>query len=100
MILLEFNFKGQWATFWGAVTSAAPQLVNALGFVAFLILLFALVKYFIERAKGSGGNTKKFLGMALIAGIFALPNILLPMVLGVFDWVANIAVQFLQKFLN
>lgn len=86
-----------WATIWGVVTAAVPNLTGILAVFATLVAAFAIGKFLYERRKGSGGNTKELTWMLILAMIIAAPGTIFPILLNIASWVANLIAGFVAS---
>lgn len=91
----EVNLHSGWATFWGAITAGFPGITTLMTVIGVALVVFALLKWAWDRRRGGGmGQGSQPLWGALIPGsILAAPSVLFPLLLGLLDWVANIAIQ-------
>ena len=90
------NLESGWAGVWSDVQSIAPGFVTALTTIALLLMVGALVMFFWERRKGGGGGggqgTQKVLNVAILAGILAAPDAIIPLLLKLVDYFLNFVV--------
>lgn len=89
--LLEINLAGQWQTLWGPLSKTG--ITGVLSFVAFVVALIAIVKYFMARAKGGGADSRGLLWTGIFCLILAAPQILVPILLTMLDWILNFALN-------
>lgn len=85
---------GGWNRLSGAITSGWSGLFTAAAIIGVALIVFALVKWAWERRRGGGmGNSGPMWGALLPGFILIAPLLLIPLVLNLFDFIANIAVQ-------
>lgn len=82
------NLADHWATLWGPLGSS--QFVNILSFIAFLIAVVAIVKFFVDKQRGRGGDNQKLIWTAVVCMALSAPDVIIPNVLRVIDWVLKI----------
>lgn len=95
----EVNLRGSWLKFWQAVTGGYDGLINMMAIIGVALVVFALIKWAWDRRRGgSMGQGAQPLWGALIPGaILAAPNVILPILLQILDWLANIVLSLVQK---
>lgn len=93
----DINIKQGWQSIWSALTSGAPGLATFLTTIGALIFVWAIVKFFWDKRKGNGGNTSALGWSLAVAALFAGPQVVLPILLGMADWVINTVIGILPK---
>lgn len=89
----DIDFAGGWSDFWSAIKSGAGP-----GFTALLVVLgvaFAVVGavlFVVSRVRKKGDGNGKVLGLVGIGVVLLAPDVILPIFLTIFDWVANTAI--------
>lgn len=91
----KVNLKGGWDSVWGAVKAGFPGIGTLLTVVGVILVLGALLKFVWERRRGGGmAQGAQPLWGALIPGaVLCAPALLIPMFLGILDWIINIAIK-------
>lgn len=86
------NLSGGWATLWSAL-NIPPGLTVVLTVVGVIIVVFAIIKWIIDRKRmgnSNMGQSSTPLMWAMIAGAaLAAPNIIIPIALTFLDWIIN-----------
>lgn len=85
-----------WTTVWSAVTSALGPLAAMLTAIGALLVVVSIVGYIWERRRG-GGNHSKLMYTLLIGAILAAPDLLIPLLLHIADFLANFVAGLLTK---
>lgn len=104
----QVDFSGSWQKFWGGLASATgfQSLSTLLGIIGLLVVVFAVVMYFFQKARGGmggmggGGGRANGSGImwAVVAGMMlSAPNFVIPFVLGIIDILANVIIGVAQK---
>lgn len=94
----QINLKGSWDTVWSGITSSIPGLSILLSILAVVALSVTLVLWFWQRRKNLGaGGSQTLIGTAVAAAVFAAPDLIIPLLLGLIDGVLNFVVGLLQK---
>lgn len=86
------NLKKSWETFFGAIeqTSGFGRILNLLSIIGVVLVAFAVVKWAWDRRRGlNGGGSGAIWGALLIGAILSAPNLLIPIVLQIFDLLVN-----------
>lgn len=91
-VMQAIDLNGSWKTFVNAVekgTGVGP-ILNVLGVVGVIIVLFAVVKWAWDRRRGGGmGQTGNVWGALLVGALFAAPKTIIPIFLIILDLIAN-----------
>lgn len=92
----KVSVAAEWDNFWSAITSSNPQVTGVLSFLGIAIAVWAVIVWIRDSRRGSTTQAGKgpmwmlFLGLALCA-----PGVVLPLVLGLFDIIANLVMGLL-----
>ncbi|HEX9229305.1 MAG TPA: hypothetical protein VF885_22125 [Arthrobacter sp.] len=92
------NLAGSWTKFWNAITAGYPGITTMMSIIGVALVVFALVKWAWDRRRGgSMGQGAQPLWGALIPGaVLAAPTVILPILLQLLDWLANIVLSMVQ----
>lgn len=85
----SINLAGSWTTFWTKISGSLGTFTNTLALVGMLLVVGAIVAYVWERRRGGQANHSKVLWTMLVGGILAGPNIFIPGILTLADFVIN-----------
>ena len=82
------DFRGGFDNFWSTITDSMPGLETFMNIIGIILVLFAVISYLWQHRKGSnwGGGTNVMVGAAVFGAVMMAPGILLPLILGVVDW--------------
>lgn len=86
------DLNGSWSRFWNSITSAAniDRLMTLLSIVGVIIVAAAIVKWSWDRRRGvHAGNSGAVWGSLLVGAVLSAPNLLIPIVLQIFDILVN-----------
>jgi len=90
----SINFASSWTTFWSSISGSLGKLPTLLGIIGMLLVVSAILTYLWERRRnGGGGQTKdhsKILWAIIIGAILAAPSVVIPAILTIVDFVANV----------
>lgn len=86
--MTQIDLASQWNKLWGALGSS--QFLGILSFIAFLIAVVAIVKFFVDKQRGRGGDNQKLIWTAVVCMVLAAPGTIIPIALKIVDWVLNI----------
>lgn len=87
----KVDFKSGWNTLWGAVESAVPNLGTIMAAIGVAIIVLALITYFWQKRRGGlGQNTQAIWGAVIFGALMCAPAIVIPLLLTILEWVANI----------
>lgn len=95
----KVDFKSGWSGFWNAVTSSWPKLATALTVIGLVLLIWSLIRYAWLKRKGQG-NTNDLVFTTIVGAIFAGPQVILPLALGIFDLIINLLVGVVKSVFN
>lgn len=96
------DFAGAWSKLWTAIMSATgiAGIMTVLTIGGAVIALIAIGKYLFQQRKSGGqgaGHGLSQIGWALpVALLLMAPNLLIPLVLKVFDVFANVLVKIIS----
>lgn len=92
------NLKGSWDSFWNAVEGQAGPILTLASIFGCVIVVAAIVKWAWDRRRGGGGgNSGAVWGALLVGCILAAPGVLIPIVLGFLDVVANAVIEVFES---
>lgn len=93
----SIDFAGSWSKFWTAISGSLGGLTTILSIVGMLLVVGGILGYIWERRKGGGGGGHSKLGWTILVGaILAGPNVVIPALLTLFDFAANVIVSALK----
>lgn len=87
-----------WNSLWAAISGGNPKLNTVLAAIGAGIIVFALIKWFIDKRRGGGvsqGLPWAYLGLG---GIFAAPTLIIPIALGIIALILNVVVGLIGAF--
>lgn len=88
------DLSGGWSKLWSAVQGALGSgLVGLLTAIGVIIVVFAVAKWFWDRKRNGGGDSKGLFWALAVGMLFAAPEIVLPVALTIADAVANALVN-------
>ena len=91
------DLSAAWDAFWGAINRGEfSQLMQIITVLGVLVFLAAAVGFLWQKRKGGGGNSKGLWWALAIGAVFSAPSFLIPIVLTIFDLVANIIANFVR----
>jgi len=82
------NFAGSWSTFWSSISGSLGKLPTILGIIGMLLVVFAILTYLWERRRGQGDH-KKILWAIVVGCCLAAPDVVIPAILTIVDFIAN-----------
>ena len=96
---MNSNLVGAWDSFWGTVSGSngIGSLFNILAWVGLLLIVSAIVKFIWDKRRGGGGNSQAVVFALLVGGLLAAPNMLIPLVLRLVDFVINLVAALLRN---
>ncbi len=87
------NLAAGWATVWNPIKAALGPLSALLTAVGVLVVVAALVKWIWDKRRGGGGGGTSAIWWAVGVGVlFAAPDLVIPLLLGILDAIANAVV--------
>jgi len=89
----NINFAGSWSTFYHAISGSLGKLTTILGIIGMLLVVAAILTYLWERRRGGGdgkGDHTKILWAIIVGAILAAPSVVIPAILTIVDFVANV----------
>ncbi|XKH58317.1 hypothetical protein LG293_16970 (plasmid) [Citricoccus nitrophenolicus] len=87
----KISVAAEWDTLWASVESSAPGLTGILSFFGIAVGAWAVIKWMMDAR--SGGATRAGKGplwMLAFASLLIAPTLVIPLVLNIFDIVANL----------
>ena len=88
------NLVGAWNTFWatvgGVISGPVQTTVTVIGVG---LILFTIVKYLWDKRRGNGGKTAPIWWTLVFGGVLIAPQVLIPLLLGILQWVINLALK-------
>lgn len=94
--LATIDLAASWAKVYAGLTKAAGSsaIFTLFGAVGAIIVVAAIGKWAWDRRRGSGGGgagggSNALLGALVIGMALSAPDVMIPLVLGIADWVAN-----------
>lgn len=91
------NLASGWSTVWTAVSGAlGSKLTTLMTAIGVILVVLAILGWLWERRKGGmSGNHNKLLWTLLIGAILVAPNLLIPLLLNIADFIANAIINLL-----
>jgi len=87
----SINFASSWTTFWSSISGSLGKLPTILGIIGMLLVVSAILTYLWERRRGGGEKGhSKILWTILIGAILAAPSVVIPAILTIVDFIANV----------
>lgn len=87
----SINFASSWTTFWSSISGSLGKLPTLLGIIGMLLVVAAILTYLWERRRGGGGGGhQKILWTILVGAILAAPSVVIPAILTIVDFIANV----------
>lgn len=92
------NFRGAWNTFWASISGALGGITTLMAIIGTLMIVIAFVGWLWQKRKGGNmsGGAGGLLITLIIGAILASPGVLIPLVLGIFDFAANALIGFFR----
>jgi len=82
------NLRGAWGNAQQIISGAlGPGFLGVLAGIGIIMILFAVAKFFWDKRRGNGGNSKGMWFLIGAGAILAAPEVLMPWLLGIVDWV-------------
>lgn len=84
-----------WNDLWSSATEGAPGLGRIMMYAGVALIVISLVKWGWQSrgGQGMGKASKPVMGMLLIASILVAPTLVIPLLLGILDWIIAIIVN-------
>jgi len=89
----SINFASSWTTFWSSISGSLGKLPTLLGIIGMLLVVAAILTYLWERRRGGDGGKgghSKILWAIIVGAILAAPSVVIPAILTIVDFVANV----------
>lgn len=96
----DLDLSGKWGTSWSAIKSALGDLTTVMTVVGFLFIVFTVGKYLWDRRRGGGGNSGVVIFGFLFGCLLISPEVLIPVVLSLFDLVINFGTDLWDNSVN
>jgi len=98
-LLGDISLKAGWGTVWAAVQGAVgTQLTTLMTGVGVILVVGSALKWLWERRRsGMQGGHSNLVWTTAFGMVLAGPNILIPVLLGLIDTVANIVIHLLGQ---
>ena len=95
MLIAAVDFKTSWTTLWTSLklTAGTGTLLGWLSIIGMLMVLFAVIRYILDRRKGQRGNHVGLIITALIGVICYSPSTTIGWLLGLLDGAINIVIH-------
>jgi hypothetical protein len=81
------QLREKWSDVWDPISSAFDGGIKLLAIIGVCLAVFAILKWVWDRRKGGGGGGQGLIWMMLIGATLAVPDIILPMILQLIDWI-------------
>lgn len=95
---MKVDLAGGWNNVWGVIKGALGGFAGLLTAVGVIVVVAALVKWLWDKRRGGGGGGSAAVGWAIAVGsVLAAPGLIIPLILGIFDVVANAVINLVQK---
>jgi len=90
----KIDLSGAWDTLWNSLVAEGDfgKITKLLGVIGVVIVVFAVGKYLWSKGTGrggGGGGQNNIMGAVVVGALLAAPDFLLPIILQIFDVVAN-----------
>lgn len=88
----KIDLSGAWDDLWNALTAGTgfESVTKLMAVIGVALVVFAVVKWAWAKGTGrGGGGGNNVAGALLVGALLAAPDVLLPIVLQIFDVVAN-----------
>lgn len=84
-----------WAELWASATEGAPGLSRIMIYAGVALIVVSLFKWGWQSrgGQGMGRASKPVMGMLVIATILVAPTMVIPLLLGILDWIISIIVN-------
>jgi len=87
----SLDLAGNWNTLWTSLTAATgfSHVQTLLAIIGLIVIVIAIGVYLFERRRGGGAKHINVLWAALAGALLSGPNVILPAILGLLDFVVN-----------
>ncbi|MFE6966706.1 hypothetical protein ACFVAJ_16480 [Agromyces sp. NPDC057679] len=90
----QVDLTGAWSTFWSTVSSAfSGPLKVVLIVVGVGLIAFSILKFIWDKRRGGGARQSPIWWTLAIGGLLIAPDVLIPVVLSILEWVINLALK-------
>lgn len=101
----DVDLAGSWETFMAAIEGSAGPILKLLGVIGVLVVVLAIVKWAWDRRRGQGGfgggqSSGAIWGALLVGALLSAPTVVIPLVLEIFDVIANAAIDVFESAKN
>lgn len=97
----EVDFSGGWNEFWDSLTKGvgADSIINLMSVIGVAFVVVALIAWAVKKATGKNvpGGQGGIGGALILGAVLCAPSVVIPMILTLFDLVAN---AFVSVFTN
>ena len=91
------DLVGPWEKFWDVVSGALPDAVNTtIVLIGIGLILFTVIKYLWDKRRGQGGKASPVWWTLAFGAVLLAPDVLLPLVLSIFEIVINLFLRLVQ----
>lgn len=89
------DLKTSWTSLWNKIstTTGFSSVTNWIGIIGAGLVVFAIVKYILDRRKGQRGNHLSLIFTGIIGAIAAAPNAIIGDILAVVDNIVNLVLH-------
>lgn len=96
---MKSNFSSSWNTFWSAISGQLGGVLTIMTWVGVVLVVFSVVGWIYKKRQGgslSQGLSGVFITM-VVGMVLCSPQLLIPLILRIVDFVANTAASLLQR---
>lgn len=86
---MNSNFAGAWDGLMSAVGGALGGLLTLAAWIGVIMVVGSIGMWIYRKARGGGGNTSGMVWMIVVGGILCAPNVLIPAILTLVDFIIN-----------
>lgn len=96
------DFRGGFDNFWSTLTSSVPGLTTVMNIIGIILVVFAIISYLWQHRRGTNwsGGTQIITGSLVVGGALMAPGLILPLILGAFDWIIEFGVNLFSPALD
>lgn len=95
----KVDFSGGWSSLWGAISGQLGGVLTILTWVGVIMVVFSVMGWVYQKRKGGGmgqGASGVFITL-FVGAVLCAPQLLIPAVLGILDFVANSLLSLIQR---
>lgn len=92
----SIDLTGAWSKVWSSF-GGNSNFWLALAMLGVVFVAWGIAQFIWEKRRGSGGNTSSLVWKVVLGCLLAGPNLVIPIVLGIFDVLANLIVKLVKS---